>query len=66
MPCNGCISCCRAALRIKLTPAKAERMPHVVIEGTPFLEQRGRDCALFDVGNDRCSIYETCPRACRE
>jgi len=66
VPCNGCTSCCRSALLVRLTDAEARRLPHEVYEGRKVLPHRGRDCALFDAEQNRCSIYETRPIACRE
>lgn len=66
VPCNGCNACCRSALLVKLTDAEAERLPHELHKGRKVLPHRGRDCALFDAEQNRCSIYETRPIACRE
>jgi len=51
---------------VRLTDAEARRLPHEVYEGRKVLPHRGRDCALFDAEQNRCSIYETRPIACRE
>lgn len=32
----------------------------------PRLLHRDRDCIMFDAEHNRCSIYETRPRSCRE
>jgi hypothetical protein len=66
VPCNGCVSCCRSGMLVTLTPAEAQRLPtQVGPDGKLKLAHRGRDCAMFDAQNNRCSIYEDRPEVCK-
>lgn len=65
-PCGTCARCCRSAFLVKLTPEEAQRLPHELRDGRPHLRHVGRDCEMFDVEANRCSIYESRPVACRQ
>jgi Fe-S-cluster containining protein len=74
VPCGGCTACCRASQFVHVAPDEAEtlaRIPPELLFPAPGLpdghallgyDERGRCPMLVD---DRCSIYEHRPRACR-
>jgi Fe-S-cluster containining protein len=74
VPCDGCTVCCRSAQFVHIAPEEAETLAHIPSEllfPAPNLppghvvmgyDQRGHCPMLVD---DRCSIYEHRPRACR-
>ena len=74
VPCDGCTACCRSRQFIHVEPdetAAIARIPRRLLVQAPGLprghlllgyDQRGHCPMLVD---DRCSIYEHRPRACR-
>ena len=74
VPCGGCTACCRASQFVHVAPDEAEtlaRIPPGLLVPAPGLpdghtllgyDERGHCPMLVD---DRCSIYEHRPRACR-
>jgi uncharacterized protein len=74
VPCNGCTACCRASQFILVEPderATLARIPSELLFPAPQMprghqvlgyDERGHCPMLVD---DRCSIYEHRPRACR-
>lgn len=74
VPCNGCTACCRAAQFVAIEPDETEtlaRIPAELLFPAPLrpaghvvlgYDERGHCPMLVD---DRCSIYEDRPRACR-
>lgn len=65
VPCDGCTACCRSDMRVNLSEDETERFPHVIEDGRPVLAKNGRDCVMFDVENNRCSVYEDRPIVCK-
>jgi uncharacterized protein len=74
VPCGGCTACCRSAQFVHVAPDEADARAHIPAEllfpapGLPHghhvlgYDERGHCPMLVD---DRCSIYEHRPRACR-
>ena len=74
VPCGGCTACCRASQFVHVGPDEADARAHIPAEllfpapglpdGHSVLghDERGHCPMLVD---DRCSIYEHRPRACR-
>jgi Fe-S-cluster containining protein len=74
VPCNGCTACCRASQFVLVEPDERDtlaRIPPELLFPAPQLprghrvlgyDERGHCPMLVD---DRCSIYEHRPRACR-
>ena len=73
VPCNGCTACCRSSQFVHIAPAETDALAHIPPElqfpapGRPGhvvlgYDERGHCPMLVD---DRCSIYEHRPRACR-
>jgi Fe-S-cluster containining protein len=74
VPCNGCTACCRARQFVPIEPDETDTLAHVPPDllfpaprrpaGHMVLpyDERGHCALLVD---DRCSIYEHRPRACR-
>jgi len=74
VPCNGCTACCRSSQFVHIAPDEADtlaRIPGELLFPAPRLpagnvvigyDERGHCPMLVD---DRCSIYEHRPRACR-
>lgn len=73
VPCDGCTACCRSAQFILVTPddtAALAHIPSALLVPAPGLpghrvlgyDERGHCPMLID---DRCSIYEHRPTACR-
>jgi Fe-S-cluster containining protein len=74
VPCAGCTACCRAGQFITVDADETDALAHIPAEllfpapGQPAgqlllpHDERGHCPMLFD---DRCSIYEHRPRACR-
>jgi Fe-S-cluster containining protein len=74
VPCNGCTACCRSAQFVAIEPDESEtlaRIPPELVVPAPLrppghvvlgYDERGHCPMLVD---DRCSIYEHRPRACR-
>ena len=74
VPCDGCTACCRSAQFVTIGPEESDALAHVpsallfpapgAPAGTLLLgyDERGHCPMLVD---DRCSIYDHRPRACR-
>lgn len=74
VPCNGCTACCTGSQFVPIGPEEVETLAHIPAallfpaprrpEGHVVLgyDDKGRCPMLAD---DRCSIYEHRPRACR-
>jgi Fe-S-cluster containining protein len=74
VPCAGCTACCRSRQFVPVAPDEADTLAHIppellfpaprLPEGHRVLgyDERGHCPMLVD---DRCSIYEHRPRACR-
>ena len=74
VPCDGCTACCRSAQFVTIGPEESDTLAHVppallfpapgASAGTLLLgyDERGHCPMLVD---DRCSIYDHRPRACR-
>lgn len=73
VPCDGCTACCRSAQFILVTPDDTAALAHIpaaLLVPAPGLpghrvlgyDERGHCPMLID---DRCSIYEHRPTACR-
>jgi Fe-S-cluster containining protein len=74
VPCDGCTACCRSAQFVHIEPDELDTLAHVPAElqfaapGRPKghvvlgYDDHGRCPMLIE---DRCSIYEHRPRACR-
>jgi Fe-S-cluster containining protein len=74
VPCDGCTACCRASQFVPIAPEESDTLawiPPELLVPAPGLprghavlgyDERGRCPLLVD---DRCSIYEHRPRACR-
>jgi Fe-S-cluster containining protein len=74
VPCNGCTACCTSSQFIHVEPDETETLSHIPAEllfpaprlprGHVLLgyDERGHCPMLID---NRCSIYEHRPRACR-
>jgi uncharacterized protein len=74
VPCDGCTACCRSSQFVHIGPDEADTLAHVPPEllvpapGLPRghlvlgYDEQGHCPMLVD---DRCSIYEHRPRACR-
>lgn len=74
VPCDGCTACCRSRQFVHIEPDETDtvaHVPHRLLAPAPGLprghlllgyDQRGHCPMLVD---DRCSIYEHRPRACR-
>src|SRR5947208_11125801 len=74
VPCNGCTACCRSSQFVHIAPDEADtlaRIPGELLFPAPRLpagnvvigyDERGHCPMLVD---DRCSIYEHRPHACR-
>jgi uncharacterized protein len=74
VPCDGCTACCRSSQFVHIAPDEADALAHVpkpLLFPAPGLpaghvllgyDERGHCPMLVD---DRCSIYEHRPRACR-
>jgi Fe-S-cluster containining protein len=74
VPCDGCTVCCRSSQFVQVAPDETEtlaRIPSPLLFPAPHLppghvvmgyDERGHCPMLVD---DRCSIYEHRPRACR-
>jgi hypothetical protein len=74
VPCNGCTACCRSSHFVQIEPdetATLARIPAALLFPAPRqprghvvlgYDERGHCPMLVD---DRCSIYEDRPRACR-
>jgi Fe-S-cluster containining protein len=74
VPCDGCTACCRSSQFVHIAPDETDALAHVPRElqfpapGLPKghvvlgYDDRGHCPMLVD---DRCSIYEHRPRACR-
>jgi Fe-S-cluster containining protein len=74
VPCDGCTACCTASQFVHIGPEEQETLAHIPREllfPAPRLprghvvlgyDERGHCPMLVD---DRCSIYEHRPRACR-
>ena len=74
VPCGECTACCRASQFVHVEPDELEtlaRIPRALLFPTPNApvghrvmgyDERGHCPMLVD---DRCSIYEVRPRACR-
>src|SRR5689334_10471993 len=74
VPCNGCTACCRSSHFVQIEPDETgalARIPPELLFAAPRLppghvvmgyDERGHCPMLVD---DRCSIYEDRPRACR-
>ncbi len=74
VPCNGCTACCTSSQFIHVEPDETDTLAHVPAEllfPAPLLprghvllgyDERGHCPMLID---NRCSIYEHPPRACR-
>ena len=74
VPCGSCTACCRASQFVHVEPDELEtlaRIPRALLfpaPGAPIdhrvmgYDERGHCPMLID---DRCSIYEVRPRACR-
>jgi uncharacterized protein len=75
VPCDGCTACCTASQFVHIAPDEADalaRIPAALLVAAPRMprghmvlgyDEWGRCPMLVD---DRCSIYEHRPRACRE
>ena len=74
VPCNGCTACCRSAQFVHIAPDERDTLASIPAEmlfPAPLLprgyvvmgyDERGHCPMLVD---DRCSIYDHRPRACR-
>jgi uncharacterized protein len=74
VPCDGCTACCRASQFIHIGPDETDTLAHVpaaLLFPAPRMpaghkvlgyDERGHCPMLID---DRCSIYDHRPRACR-
>jgi uncharacterized protein len=73
VPCRGCTACCRSSQFVELGPDETDALAHIPpallfpAPGRPGFtvlgyDERGHCPMLVD---DRCSIYEHRPRACR-
>lgn len=74
VPCSGCTACCRASQFVHVEPDELEtlaRIPRTLLFPAPNApvghrvmgyDERGHCPMLID---DRCSIYDVRPRACR-
>ena len=74
VPCDGCTACCRSSQFVHIAPDETDTLAHVpkaLLFPAPGLprghallgyDERGHCPMLVD---DRCSIYEHRPRACR-
>ena len=74
VPCDGCTACCRSSQFVHIEPDEADALAHIPAEllfpaprlprGHVLLgyDERGHCPMLVD---DRCSVYEHRPRACR-
>ena len=74
VPCNGCTACCRSSQFVHIGPDETDTLAHIPAEllfPAPRLpsghmvlgyDERGHCPMLVE---DRCSIYEHRPRACR-
>ena len=74
VPCGACTACCRASQFVHVEPDEVEtlaRIPHALLFPAPNaplghrvmgFDERGH-CPMFV--DNRCSIYEVRPRACR-
>jgi hypothetical protein len=73
VPCDGCTACCRASQFVPVGPDEADALAHLPAEllfpvpGRPGHQLLGYDerghCPMLV--EDRCSVYEHRPRACR-
>jgi uncharacterized protein len=74
VPCNGCTACCRSSQFVHVEPDETDTLAHIPPEllfpaphrpaGHVVLGYDGRGHCPMLV-DDRCSIYEHRPRACR-
>lgn len=74
VPCNGCTVCCRSSQFVHVAPDETDTLGHIpsqLLFPAPHMppghvvmgyDERGHCPMLVD---DRCSIYEHRPRACR-
>lgn len=76
--CDGCGACCKT-WRVLVSADDAAREPRITVEGRPLREDAATPywryqlfplpfheaCCFLDGGN-RCTIYDTRPRVCRE
>jgi Fe-S-cluster containining protein len=73
VPCRGCTACCRSFQFVEVGPDESDALAHIApallfpAPGRPGFnvlgyDERGHCPMLVD---DRCSIYEHRPRACR-
>jgi uncharacterized protein len=74
VPCDGCTACCRSGQFVHVAPDESDTLAHIPPEllfPAPLLPEGHRVLATAEEGNcpmlvdDRCSIYEHRPRACR-
>jgi Fe-S-cluster containining protein len=73
VPCHGCTACCRSSQFVEISPDEASALAHIApallfpAPGRPGFKVLGFDgrghCPMLV--DDRCSIYEDRPRACR-
>jgi hypothetical protein len=74
VPCDGCTACCRSSQFVHIAPDETETLAHIprpLLFPAPRLP-RGNVLLGYDENghcpmlvDDRCSIYEHRPRACR-
>lgn len=76
--CDGCGACCRS-YRVLVSAEDAARQPRIAAEGRTLAEHEAsaywryqlfplafhEACCFLD-GRNRCTIYDTRPRVCRE
>jgi uncharacterized protein len=74
VPCNGCTACCRASQFVLVEPDEHDtiaRIPSELLFPAPQMPRGHRVLGYDEHGHcpmlvdDRCSIYEYRPRACR-